>query len=291
MRSLALVPFLLALLSFPAAAQPGTPIGTFRYIQRADPITDEDESIVALVSRVVEGEPRAALAWSCFAQGIRAQIHLTGIDVSLEDSATWRFDRARPVRARLVESSQAMMVTLDTIQYYDFTHAAQTASLLVMRVRRADGLDQDLYFDLEGGARALNRLPCVRNLPPPLPAPMASAGGARQGYRVGGTHEVRMVGTNGGASGAFAPAQVYVQRGDTVRFVSDGAAAFNVSFPAALNAPGARLPPAGPYLTAKGQSWSLVIDLPPGQYRFQSDPQAAMGMRGELFVFDQLPGQ
>lgn len=289
MRKRALIPFLLALLSLPAAAQPGTPIGTFRYIQQLDPITDEDESIVALASRLVEGEPRAALAWSCFAQGIRTQIHLGGIAVSLSDSATWRFDRERPVKARLVESSQPRLVTIDTIQYYDFTRGAQTASLLVMRVRRQDGRNQDLYFDLEGGARALNLLPCVRNLPPPLPAPLASAGAARQGYRVGRTHEVRMVGTQGGASGAFAPAQVYVQRGDTVRFVSDGAAAYNVSFPRAYNAPGARLPPPGPYLAGRGRSWTLVVDLPPGQYRFQSDPQAATGMRGELFVFDRLP--
>lgn len=290
-RKLVLIPFLLALLPVPAAAQPGEQIGTFRYIQRVDPITDEDESIVALVSRVVEGEPRAALAWSCFAQGIRTQIHLTGIAASLDDSATWRFDRERPVRARLVESTQPMMVTIDTIQYYDFTRGAQTASLLVVRVRLQDGRTQDLYFDLEGGARALNRLSCVRNLPPPLPAPLASAGAARPGYAVGRTHEVRMVGTQGGASGAFAPAQLYVQRGDTVRFVSDGATVYNVSFPQAYNAPGARLPQPGPYLTREGQSWTLVVDLPAGQYRFQSDPQAAMGMRGELFVFDRLPGR
>lgn len=291
MRKLALIPFLLALLPVPAAAQPAEPIGTFHYIERVDPITDEDESIVALVSRVMEGEPRAALGWSCLAQGIRTQIYLTGIAVSLDDSATWRFDRERPVRARLVESTQPRMVTIDTIQHYDFTHNVQTASLLVMRVRLQDGRTQDLYFDLEGGARALNRLPCVRNLPPPLPAPLASAGAARPGYRVGRTHEVRMVGTHGGASGAFAPAQVYVQRGDTVRFVSDGAAAYNISFPEAYNAPGARLPRPGPYLTGKGQSWTLVVDLRPGQYRFQSDPQAATGMRGELFVFDRLPGR
>lgn len=288
MRKLALLPLVLAFAA-PAAAQPGVAIGTFRYIEKADPITDEDQSMVALVSRPVESDRRAVLLWSCFARGIRMQIQLGGILLSPRDSMTWRFDRERPVTAGVAQSSRETLVDLDTLHYFDFTHSVQTASLLVMRVRRADGRPQDLYFDLEGGARALNRLACARNLPPSLAAPLASAGAAQPGYAVGRTHEVRMVATYGGAAGAFAPAHVYVQRGDTIRFVSDGAVAYNVSFPAPINAPGARLPAPGPYLVGKGKAWTMVVDLQPGQYRFQSDPQAAMGMRGVLFVFDRLP--
>ncbi|HEU0014701.1 MAG TPA: plastocyanin/azurin family copper-binding protein, partial [Longimicrobium sp.] len=269
-----------------ASAQPGVAVGSFRYVEKQDPITDEDESLVMLPSRPVDGRPRGVLVWSCFAHGIRMQIQLGGLALSTEHDLTWRFDQDRPVSARVWATSQPTLFGLDTLQYYDFTQRVKTAGRLVMRVLRQDGEMEDLYFDLDGATRALPLLPCVRNLPPPLRRATApGAGPAAQEPGRPTLHEVRMVGVQGGASGAFAPAQLYVQRGDTVRFVADGATAYNVSFPQALNAPGARLPAPGPFLYRKGQTWTLVVDLPPGQYRFQSDPHAAMGMIGELFVF------
>ena len=111
----------------------------------------------------------------------------------------------------------------------------------------------------------------------PAAAPAAPAA-------TGQVHEVRMVTTEAGASGVFEPATITVKKGDTVRFINDGGAAHNASFPAAENAGASNLPPAGPYLTAAGQTYDLVVNMDAGTYNFQCDPHAAMGMKGTLTV-------
>lgn len=96
---------------------------------------------------------------------------------------------------------------------------------------------------------------------------------------------VRMVTTQGGASGEFAPQVVRVRRGDLVRFsMADGDSHHNVSF-ASFNRdkPGVRLPPESPYLTTPGQSWQLRVNLAPGTYEFACIPHAE-GHRGTLIV-------
>ncbi|HEU4560379.1 MAG TPA: protein kinase [Longimicrobium sp.] len=115
------------------------------------------------------------------------------------------------------------------------------------------------------------------------PALAASPGATDGAVAYGDTLTVRHVTTADGAAGAFGPTVVHARRGDVLRFVTDGLAAHNVSFPASEN-PRRDLPPYLPYLTAPGQTSDLVVDLPPGTYHFQCDPHAAMGERGTLVV-------
>lgn len=93
-----------------------------------------------------------------------------------------------------------------------------------------------------------------------------------------------MITTPDGASGRFEPAGVSARRGDIVRFITDGRTVHNVSFPPSENPGKHHLPPLGPYLTAPGQSYDVVVELDHGAYHFQCDPHATMRMKGTLTV-------
>jgi plastocyanin len=113
---------------------------------------------------------------------------------------------------------------------------------------------------------------------PPAPAPAATpAAGGR-------VIEVRMVTTQGGASGEYQPAQVNARVGDTIRFINDGGAAHNASFPADQNAGASGLPGPGPLLTQANQTYDVPVTFGPGTYNFQCDPHALLGMKGTLTV-------
>jgi plastocyanin len=99
----------------------------------------------------------------------------------------------------------------------------------------------------------------------------------------GTVHTVRMTTTQGGASGTFEPANITVKKGDVIKFVSEGNAAHNVSFPADQNAGKSNLPAPSQYLT-DGQSYELQVNLDAGTYNIQCDPHAAMGMKGTITV-------
>lgn len=98
--------------------------------------------------------------------------------------------------------------------------------------------------------------------------------------------EVEMHTTQEGTSGKFAPEVVRARQGDVLRFrMADGLSIHNVSFTFITNdTRGTPLPPDGPFLTEKGQSWQMRIDLPPGRYQFACIPHAATGERGVLIV-------
>jgi plastocyanin len=120
---------------------------------------------------------------------------------------------------------------------------------------------------------------------PPLaetPAPAADpAAPATDGEII----EVRMLTTQGGASGVFEPAQINARPGDVIRFIqADGQAAHNVSFPAARNPGGAQLPPASRYTTQAGETIDIPVTMGAGSYFFQCDPHATTGMTGTLTV-------
>ena len=100
----------------------------------------------------------------------------------------------------------------------------------------------------------------------------------------GNVVEVTMA-SNPGQGEVFGPANATVRRGDVLRFKLQSGV-HNASFPAAKNPSGAKLPGATPYLQAPGQTHDLPIDLPPGEYHFQCDPHAALGMVGTLTVTD-----
>jgi plastocyanin len=88
-----------------------------------------------------------------------------------------------------------------------------------------------------------------------------------------------------GSGERFEPSAIEAAAGDVLRFVLE-VGVHNVSFPAADNPSGVRLPDSSPYLQLPGQTWDLLVDLPPGTYTFVCDPHAAMGMVGTLTVRD-----
>lgn len=84
----------------------------------------------------------------------------------------------------------------------------------------------------------------------------------------------------------YQPATATVNPGDTVRFVQTSAMPHNVEFTKTPS--GAKLGSAkmGPYLTAPGQTYDVVIDtrFPDGQYRYMCTPHFALGMLGVIVV-------
>jgi plastocyanin len=133
--------------------------------------------------------------------------------------------------------------------------------------------------DNSGAAAPAAEAPAAAPATAPAATP-AAAPAAAQGNVV----EVHMTTSPDGASGHFEPANVTVKKGDTVRFISDGKAAHNVSFPPAENAGKSNLPPPAPYLTSAGQTYDLPVNMDAGTYNFQCDPHATMGMKGVLTV-------
>jgi plastocyanin len=83
----------------------------------------------------------------------------------------------------------------------------------------------------------------------------------------------------------YAPTDVTVQRGDSLRFLLKSGV-HNVHFLPAKNPPGAKLPPVGDYLQLPGQITGYLIDFPIGRYYFQCDIHVALGMVGRVTVED-----
>lgn len=92
--------------------------------------------------------------------------------------------------------------------------------------------------------------------------------------------EVRMVTDERG--NYFAPARITARPGDVLRLrLVSGV--HNLSFfPAGADS--AILPSPTGLLQAEGQTMDVPVSLPPGQYRFQCDPHAQLGMVGTLTV-------
>jgi plastocyanin len=99
----------------------------------------------------------------------------------------------------------------------------------------------------------------------------------------GTVHTVRMVTTQGGASGQFEPSNITVKKGDVIKFVSQGNAVHNVSFPADQNAGKSNLPAPSQFLS-DGQSYDLQVTMDAGTYNIQCDPHASMGMKAAITV-------
>ncbi len=117
--------------------------------------------------------------------------------------------------------------------------------------------------------------------------PAAPAAGAPVTPDAGGqVHEVRMVTTQGGASGQFEPAQITVKKGDVIRWtMAESGIPHNASFADADSNPaGFTPPPAGPLLTQAGQTYELKIDWNPGTYNYVCVPHEMMGMTGSVTV-------
>jgi plastocyanin len=93
--------------------------------------------------------------------------------------------------------------------------------------------------------------------------------------------EVKMITDDKG--NYFEPATITAKQGDVLRFTLVSGV-HNVSFPAASNAGASGLPEMSPYLQLPGQTHDVAVTLSAGEYAFQCDPHAALGMTGTLTV-------
>ena len=97
----------------------------------------------------------------------------------------------------------------------------------------------------------------------------------------GNVIEVKMV--TDGAGNYFEPAQINAKQGDVIRFTLVSGV-HNVSFPSDQNAGAAGLPGPSAYLQLPGQTLDVPVSFAAGEYKFQCDPHAALGMLGTLKV-------
>jgi plastocyanin len=83
----------------------------------------------------------------------------------------------------------------------------------------------------------------------------------------------------------FEPNEVEVKQGDVLRVVLVSGV-HNISFPAEKNPGAVGLPGPSELLQLPGQTLDVPINFAPGDYAFQCDPHAALGMTGKLEVED-----
>lgn len=81
----------------------------------------------------------------------------------------------------------------------------------------------------------------------------------------------------------FEPAQITAKRGDVLRFTLVSGV-HNVNFNAERNPGISSLPGPSEMLQLPGQTYDFVVDFPTGEYGFQCDPHALLGMVGTLTV-------
>ena len=93
--------------------------------------------------------------------------------------------------------------------------------------------------------------------------------------------EVKMV--TEGADNYFEPAQIDAKQGDVLRFTLVSGV-HNVSFAGDQNASAAGLPGPSAYLQLPGQTLDVPVSFAAGEYKFQCDPHAVLGMVGTLKV-------
>ena len=84
----------------------------------------------------------------------------------------------------------------------------------------------------------------------------------------------------------FKPAKLEAHRGDVIRFTLK-AGVHNVHFLPDSNPGKKGLPPMSEFLQLPGQTYDLVVAMPEGDYYFQCDPHALLGMVGRLEVEEE----
>jgi plastocyanin len=83
----------------------------------------------------------------------------------------------------------------------------------------------------------------------------------------------------------FKPKEIEAKKGDLIRFTLV-TGVHNVHFLPDSNPGKSGLPAVSEFLQLPGQTYDMVVGLAPGEYYFQCDPHAALGMVGELEVED-----
>lgn len=84
----------------------------------------------------------------------------------------------------------------------------------------------------------------------------------------------------------FKPNKIEAKQGDVVRWVLKQGV-HNIHFLPDSNTIKEGLPPVSEFLQLPGQTYDLVVNLKKGEYYFQCDPHAALGMKGHLEVEDK----
>jgi plastocyanin len=114
-------------------------------------------------------------------------------------------------------------------------------------------------------------------------APVAAAEATTsEAPATGNVIEVKML-TDDQGNNVFQPSHIEAKQGDVLRFELVSGV-HNVSFPADQNANAAGLPAASPFLSTPGQTFDVTVTMAAGDYKFQCDPHAALGMVGTLKV-------
>lgn len=145
-------------------------VGSFTVERKADLITDEDESLAAVMAQ--GGGQTLALIWHCFGNDLVLGLGLQHYGVGPEMEVVWRFDREEPEAGAIPRSSTGDKLYLMPDDYeHAFTTRVRSASRFVIRVMNGTGGPTDYVFDLNGSERALGTLRCVRNLRPPADPP------------------------------------------------------------------------------------------------------------------------
>lgn len=84
----------------------------------------------------------------------------------------------------------------------------------------------------------------------------------------------------------FVPKEIEAHQGDLIRFTLR-AGVHNVNFLPDSNSIKTGLPAPSEMLQLPGQTYDFVVNLQEGDYYFQCDPHAALGMVGKLEVEDE----
>lgn len=113
--------------------------------------------------------------------------------------------------------------------------------------------------------------------------PGAAAPAAEPSTEGGDVIEINMITDENG--NYFEPSEIEAEPGDTLRFVLVSGV-HNVAFPDSTNPGKPDMPGSGPMLQLPGQTYDFVVEFPPGEYNFQCDPHALLGMVGVLEVED-----
>ncbi len=146
-------------------------------------------------------------------------------------------------------------------------HPSRLLGLAVILTLAACGAEKDAQAD---GAPSDAAPAAEAAAPAAAPAPAAT----------GNVIEVKAH-TDEEGNNRFEPDHITAKKGDVIRVtLVSGVHNFHiVEGPAGFTPP-----PAGQYLQLPGQTEDVVVDFPAGEYKFQCDPHAALGMVGELTV-------
>ncbi len=124
---------------------------------------------------------------------------------------------------------------------------------------------------------------CTDQRAAPPPAGEAAATTAPAIAPTGTVIEVKAITDDRG--NRFEPDEVHARPGDVLRLVLV-TGVHNISFPAERNPGVSGLPGPSDMLQLPGQTHDVPITFGPGEYAFQCDPHAALGMTGKLEVED-----